>query len=283
MKTKNLFFILMMILLGRAGSAQQIPVHSIFDGQKISYDAYTQFTTYMTENCKGLAGQPYSAISIQPSLKRGSVKQIEGIETKKAGKTTLTVRIKDKITGRDSLLRKDFDVAAVSEYEMDRIIMTKIGDDSKFWNQLCNAVSSVYGQADCKKIQESIKATEAKEGVSQAMQQLSRAENTYNHCRETWASYASELKNKINGQICDQSLYEAKIMINSGKEQLINRAVGLLLQIPPDAKCREDALRLSEELYKRTETNQKNKDKLSKYRSLVTGNGYNQWLELITE
>lgn len=271
------------VMLSGIMYGQQIPVYCVFDGQKVSYDFYSRFCSNLSDNCKGLVSQPSSAITIQPSIKRSATKQIEGIETKKAGKTSVIIRIKDLVTGRDSVLKKEYDVAGAGEYEMDKKVLDRLAEDTKFWEQINRAVASVFSQADCKKIEESVKSAEAKEGVSQSLMKLSRAEFTYSNCKDGWAAYSADLKNKINMQICEQSLYEARIMINSGKDHMVNRAVALLLQIPPDAKCRAEALKISEELFEKSGINEKNKEKLTKYRSLVSGNGYIQWLELISD
>lgn len=263
--------------------SQKIPVSCNYDGQKISYEVYQKFCSSFAENGSDVVSQHGSAVIVTPVLKKGTMKQIEGIEVKKAGKTTLTIKISDKITGRDTMIKRDYDVTGQSEYEIQSGIATEMQEDTKLWNQINAAIVTLFKATDCKVLEAAIKKSEEKEGVSRALQNLLLAQNTFSICMGDLSAYEKQLKQKFNDEICEKSLYDAKIMINSGKEHLTDRAVSILLQIPPDAKCREEALKLSDELFQKNAMNQKSKEKLTRYRKLVNGNGYTQWLELIED
>jgi len=265
-------------------NAQDVKVVSLeYDGQKISYNAFNGLKPILESSLSGITISNNSIIVVQPSLKHTGLKTIEGMDTKKVGKSVLSLKLKNLITLRDTILKLNVEVAGKNENELDGEVVRQLMKDQKllssinnllleYCNEVSNKISNHIGI---------IRENEVVKDIQVAMQQTYKLESTLGKPSPEVQKLKLELKGKYDKQVCEKSLYDAKILINSGVEYQMNRAVNLLLQIPPSAACRAEALKLSDELFSKMKTSNINKEKLEKYKKLMQQNNENLWIELI--
>jgi hypothetical protein len=265
-------------------NAQDVKVVSLeYDGQKISYNAFNGLKPILESNLSGITIGNNSIIVVQPSLKHTGLKTIEGMDTKKVGKSVLSLKLKNLITLRDTILKLNVEVAGKNENELDGEVVRQLMKDQKLLSSINNILSEYCNEVSNKISNHVgiIRENEVVKDIHVAMQQTYKLEATLGKPNPEVQKLKLELKGKYDKQVCEKSLYDAKILINSGVEYQMNRAVNLLLQIPPSAACRAEALKLSDELFSKMKTSNINKEKLEKYKKLMQQNNENLWIEMI--
>lgn len=265
-------------------NAQDVKVVSLeYDGQKISYNAFNGLRPILESNLSGITIGNNSIIVVQPSLKHTGLKTIEGMDTKKVGKSVLSLKLKNLITLRDTILKLNVEVAGKNENELDGEVVRQLMKDQKLLSSINNILSEYCNEVSNKISNHVgiIRENEVVKDIHVAMQQTYKLEATLGKPNPEVQKLKLELKGKYDKQVCEKSLYDAKILINSGVEYQMNRAVNLLLQIPPSAACRAEALKLSDELFSKMKTSNINKEKLEKYKKLMQQNNENLWIEMI--
>lgn len=265
-------------------NAQDVKVIFLeYDGQKISYNAFNELKPILESNLSGITIGNNSIIVVQPSLKHTGLKTIEGMDTKKVGKSVLSLKLKNLITLRDTILKLNVEVAGKNENELDGDVVRQLMKDQKLLSSINNILSEYCNEVSNKISNHVgiIRENEVVKDIHVAMQQTYKLEATLGKTNPEVQKLKLELKGKYDKQVCEKSLYDAKILINSGVEYQMNRAVNLLLQIPPSAACRAEALKLSDELFSKMKTSNINKEKLEKYKKLMQQNNENLWIEMI--
>ncbi len=265
-------------------NAQDVKVVSLeYDGQKISYNAFNGLKPILESNLSGITIGNNSIIVVQPSLKHTGLKTIEGMDTKKVGKSVLSLKLKNLITLRDTILKLNVEVAGKNENELDGEVVRQLMKDQKLLSSINNILSEYCNEVSNKISNHVgiIRENEVVKDIHVAMQQTYKLEATLGKPNPEGQKLKVELKGKYDKQVCKKSLYAAKSLIKSGVEYQMNRAVNLLLQIPPSAACRAEALKLSDELFSKMKTSNINKEKLEKYKKLMQQNNENLWIEMI--
>ena len=254
-----------------------------FDRQKISYNSYQAFTSLLQSELSDYTINNSSIIVVQPTFRKSGIKKIEGMDTKNVGKATVLVKIKNSITNQDSLVKKEYSISGANEYDIEKNIMAKVSEDKEFISSISIIVNKTYDTATslCGEYVTQIKNLESKKGVLTAMEAANRVLVTIPECDGQLSSYTSELKDQYDKEVCEKILYEAQIFVNSGVSHQMNKAVSLLLRIPPTATCKAEALKISEDLSTKMNLTQENKTKLSEYKRIMGQNNNGQWVDLM--
>ncbi|MBK6782892.1 MAG: hypothetical protein IPG79_03370 [Saprospiraceae bacterium] len=100
-------------------------------------------------------------------------------------------------------------------------------------------------------------------------------------CAAVLQPVINDLTKKLDSVACQKTLYEAEILINSGIEFKINKAVDMLLQISPSASCVKESLALSEKISNQRSLSAQAKAKMERYKIIIAEKKYNDWYELM--
>ncbi|MBK9253918.1 MAG: hypothetical protein IPM42_00370 [Saprospiraceae bacterium] len=253
-----------------------------YDGQKISYYAFNNLKSILETNLQNITFNHSSIIVIQPGLKHTGLKTIEGMDTKKVGISILSLKIRNVITMRDTILKFSIEVAGKNENELDGEVIRQFIKDQKMISSISTLLNEYFGEfmSNIPNLITKIREIEILKDIQQAMQMTYKLEATLESPNPELLALRKELKEKYDKQVCEKSLYEAQILINSGVEYQMNRAVNLLLQIPPSATCKTEALKLSEDLFTKMKITSINREKLNQYKNLMNQNNEKLWMEL---
>jgi len=261
-------------------SKKTIPL--ILENQKIGYSAYNQILQSLNNLVKGyefVANDKNYVISVTPSVRKTGMKTIEGMESKKVGKGIVSLKIKNDATGLDTLIKREYSISGKSENETDTEIFQKLENDQKFFESISEILSLFFKSSlmDCKKNLVKVDELQSSEKYKEALILLLRIENSFAECKSSIQPLKEKIIKSYEHTVCEKLLYEAKILINSGVEFQMNKAVGLLLQIPPSAACKDDAIKLSEELSAKMNLSKANSEKLINYQKMINQKNNELW------
>jgi len=254
----------------------------IFENQKIGYSAYNHILESLNNSIKGYefkGNEKNYVVLVIPSVRKTGMKTIEGMESKKVGKGIVSFKIKNDATGLDTLIKREYSISGKSENETDVEIFQKLENDAQFLNSISEILDYIFkiSLADCSKNLVKINELQSSEKYKEALILTLMIENSFPECKTSILPLKVKLTKSYEQTVCEKLLYESKILINSGVEFQMNKAVGLLLQIPPSAACKDDAIKLSEELGKKMNLSKANAEKLIIYQKMISQNNNELW------
>jgi len=252
-------------------------------GNKVSYEFYNDFYNFMSDEFSDYEFNKNinsSALSIIPTVKKSGTKLIEGIETKSTSKATIRIKLSNIAFDLDTVLSRNYSIVASSERDLDRELINKIKSDNTFSIAIKELLEYISKVPDCNSVKNNVHILESENKLKEALTLLLKIENSFPNCKNELAKYKKSLIEKYESKTCEDMLYEAKILINSGNDFQMNKAVSLLLKIPPTAKCREEALKVSKELSEKKILNKNNSEKLLQYNNLIIRND-SDWLHYL--
>lgn len=254
----------------------------ILENQKIGYSAYNHILQSLNNLVKGyefVDNDKNYVISVTPSVRKTGMKTIEGMESKKVGKGIVSLKIKNDATGLDTLIKREYSISGKSENETDTEIFQKLENDQQFFKSTSEILDHIFKSSlvDCKKNLVKVDELQSSEKFKEALILLLKIENSFSECKSNTQPLKEKITKSYEHTVCEKLLYEAKILINSGVEFQMNKAVGLLLQIPPSAACKDDAIKLSEELSAKMNLSKANSEKLINYQKMINQKNNELW------
>lgn len=290
MKKNNIcgLIIIVFVISGFIGiSAQTKKIVSVdSDRQKIGSVSIQRILESLNNSTKDfdyITNSNSSIITIQPSVRKTGMKTIEGMETKKVGKAVVSFKIKNEASDLDSLVKSEYSISGKNDTETDNEILDNLNKDQQLLKRINEIVSYYYniGMSDCTKNLVKVEALETDQKYREALLMLLKIENSFTSCKPSFQVKKAKLTKDYEKNVCDKLLYDAKIYINSGVEYQMNKAVGLLLQIPPSAECRNEAIKLAEELSTKMNLTKANSEKLVQYQKIIIQNNNDSWYNML--
>ncbi len=290
MKKNNIcgLIIFVFVISGFSGiSAQTKKIVSVdSDRQKIGSVSIQRILESLNNSTKDfdyITNSNSSIITIQPSVRKTGMKTIEGMETKKVGKAVVSFKIKNEASDLDSLVKSEYSISGKNDTETDNEILDNLNKDQQLLKRINEIVSYYYniGMSDCTKNLVKVEALETDQKYREALLMLLKIENSFTSCKPSFQAKKAKLTKDYEKNVCDKLLYDAKIYINSGVEYQMNKAVGLLLQIPPSAECRNEAIKLAEELSTKMNLTKANSEKLVQYQKIIIQNNNDSWYNML--
>ncbi|MBK9581466.1 MAG: hypothetical protein IPO48_06015 [Saprospiraceae bacterium] len=290
MKKNNIcgLIIIVFVISGFSGiSAQTKKIVSVdSDRQKIGSVSIQRILESLNNSTKDfdyITNSNSSIITIQPSVRKTGMKTIEGMETKKVGKAVVSFKIKNEASDLDSLVKSEYSISGKNDTETDNEILDNLNKDQQLLKRINEIVSYYYniGMSDCTKNLVKVEALETDQKYREALLMLLKIENSFTSCKPSFQTKKAKLTKDYEKNVCDKLLYDAKIYINSGVEYQMNKAVGLLLQIPPSAECRNEAIKLAEELSTKMNLTKANSEKLVQYQKIIIQNNNDSWYNML--
>ncbi|HRG40064.1 MAG: hypothetical protein KAX53_04775 [Saprospiraceae bacterium] len=290
MKKNNIcgLIIIVFVISGFSGiSAQTKKIVSVdSDRQKIGSVSIQRILESLNNSTKDfdyITNSNSSIITIQPSVRKTGMKTIEGMETKKVGKAVVSFKIKNEASDLDSLVKSEYSISGKNDTETDNEILDNLNKDQQLLKRINEIVSYYYniGMSDCTKNLVKVEALETDQKYREALLMLLKIENSFTSCKPSFQVKKAKLTKDYEKNVCDKLLYDAKIYINSGVEYQMNKAVGLLLQIPPSAECRNEAIKLAEELSTKMNLTKANSEKLVQYQKIIIQNNNDSWYNML--
>ena len=290
MKKNNIcgLIIIVFVISGFSGiSAQTKKIVSVdSDRQKIGSVSIQRILESLNNSTKDfdyITNSNSSIITIQPSVRKTGMKTIEGMETKKVGKAVVSFKIKNEASDLDSLVKSEYSISGKNDTETDNEILDNLNKDQQLLKSINEIVSYYYniGMSDCTKSLVKVEALETDQKYREALLMLLKIENSFTSCKPSFQAKKAKLTKDYEKNVCDKLLYDAKIYINSGVEYQMNKAVGLLLQIPPSAECRNEAIKLAEELSTKMNLTKANSEKLVQYQKIIIQNNNDSWYNML--
>lgn len=290
MKKNNIcgLIIIVFVISGFSGiSAQTKKIVSVdSDRQKIGSVSIQRILESLNNSTKDfdyITNSNSSIITIQPSVRKTGMKTIEGMETKKVGKAVVSFKIKNEASDLDSLVKSEYSISGKNDTETDNEILDNLNKDQQLLKRINEIVSYYYniGMSDCTKNLVKVEALETDQKYREALLMLLKIENSFTSCKPSFQAKKAKLTKDYEKNVCDKLLYDAKIYINSGVEYQMNKAVGLLLQIPPSAECRNEAIKLAEELSTKMNLTKANSEKLVQYQKIIIQNNNDSWYNML--
>ena len=290
MKKNNIcrIIIFVFVISGFSGiSAQTKKIVSVdSDRQKIGSVSIQRILESLNNSTKDfdyITNSNSSIITIQPSVRKTGMKTIEGMETKKVGKAVVSFKIKNEASDLDSLVKSEYSISGKNDTETDNEILDNLNKDQQLLKSINEIVSYYYniGMSDCTKNLVKVEALETDQKYREALLMLLKIENSFTSCKPSFQAKKAKLTKDYEKNVCDKLLYDAKIYINSGVEYQMNKAVGLLLQIPPSAECRNEAIKLAEELSTKMNLTKANSEKLVQYQKIIIQNNNDSWYNML--
>ena len=290
MKKNNIcgLIIIVFVISGFSGiSAQTKKIVSVdSDRQKIGSVSIQRILESLNNSTKDfdyITNSNSSIITIQPSVRKTGMKTIEGMETKKVGKAVVSFKIKNEASDLDSLVKSEYSISGKNDTETVNEIFDNLNKDQQLLKRINEIVSYYYniGMSDCTKNLVKVEALETDQKYREALLMLLKIENSFTSCKPSFQVKKAKLTKDYEKNVCDKLLYDAKIYINSGVEYQMNKAVGLLLQIPPSAECRNEAIKLAEELSTKMNLTKANSEKLVQYQKIIIQNNNDSWYNML--
>lgn len=219
-------------------------------------------------------------IHITPSVKTSGLKTIEGMEVQKTGKGSLQFKIRDEVTGKDTLIKFDYQIkGGLDQQSIENSLLEKFENDSEIAKSFYPVLNKMFNEhKNCNTTLISQYIFEEKDKDALTLSLKYKKNNPA--CANNLDGYIKEITYRLDSVHCAQTLYEAEILINSGIEFKINKAVNMLLQISPSASCAKESLALSEKIYTHKALKSENKQKLEVYKTIVVEKKYNDWYDI---
>lgn len=256
-------------------------VYLDYQRQKVSAGFSNHFDNYLKTAKSDYSfvqgAKSSSVIILTPTIRKSGIKMIEGIETKKTTKASIGISVRNEAIKKDSSFTFTYNITASTDEALDEELFHKIASDADFSDKLTSLLEYFFSNTSCEEMLKTVSGLEKEDKIKEALTLLLKVENSFFNCKGAFDNKKNVLKQKYEQKICEDILYEANILINSGVEFQMNKAVGLLLKIPPTAQCRAEAIKLSEQLSKNKQVMQSNREKLAEYRNILIQNDLD-WL-----
>lgn len=256
------------------------------ESQKIGYSLFNNIVSTLSNSVQDYEFQNNTqnlVITVTPSVQKKGMKSIEGMESKKVGKALISLKIKNEALGLDSLIKSEYSISGKTENEIDAEILDKFNKDLQIYRRLSEVLDFMFKSSfsDCLKNLIKVDEMEASGKYKEAIGLLLKIENNFSACKSNFEIKKVSLIKLYEKEVCEKLLYDAKIYINSGVEFQMNKAVGLLLQIPPSAACKDEAIKLSEELSTKMNLTKANSEKLIQYQKIIIQNNNDSWYDML--
>ncbi len=198
----------------------------------------------------------YSAyIRLKMNITLGKMHTINGMDTYTVSDAEITYTVGDKDFLKTEQLSLPIKVKGTNERELIQKVGTSIIRDREHCDKLINFVQTFINETlgDCNSLEQLVTAT-IKKGEQAEAYSLLGYFGTDEMCQAKRLAMEEQLINKHKTIICDETISKATILANSADEQKMSRAINMLLRIPPDAPCIDDALKISEKIGDNTKT-----------------------------
>lgn len=270
------FIALLLTFVGSFSICAQKKVNISPKGGKISYAASNSFSQYITEE-KTFIPDFNGLVNIEPSISKSGGKMIEGMDTKKVSKATLIIKIIDNVYKIDTIIKFSKEFASGQNQDADIEILNLAWNDATFKTSLFNLINKFYNSAsNCSGLSQQLKSLETENKLEDAIKIINLIEQN-NVCTKEHAVLEKDILQKYSNAQCEKNLYEARVLIANGSSYSLQQATYLLMKIHPNTTCKNDALKVIEELSKKSDSNAENKNQLSKLLSILSNNDQDAW------
>jgi hypothetical protein len=277
MKTK--FIIVLLSFVCSYSICAQKKVNIFPKSGKISYAASNSFSQYIADD-KTFISDVNGLVSIEPSISKSGGKMIEGMDTKKVSKATLIVKIIDNIYKTDTIVKFSKEFASGLNQDADIEILNFAWNDVTFKSSLLGLINKFYSSAsNCSGLSQKIKSLETENKLEDAIKIINLIEQN-NVCNKEHALLKKDIIQKYSNAQCEKNLYDARVLIANGSSYNLQQATYLLMKIHPNSTCKNDALKVIEELSKKSDSNEANKNQLAKLLSIFSNNDQDAWYQL---
>jgi len=187
-----------------------------------------------------------SSIELKPVINTGKAHLIEGMDVKTSGKPELEFHLIDKNT-------KDKDVFVYSEQltarttgDLADALVESFGANADKQSELVTFVKAFVDKVfteHCQEYKENIQSLNAAKKYDESIKLL--LNYTKSNCDPSAAGLLSKTLTEQSNDVCDTKMQKASVMVNSGVNFQMKRAIPILLSISPDAVCAGEAIQLA--------------------------------------
>lgn len=226
--------------------------------------------------------EPGSFLHVDVSLDESGIRQLEGMDIRASGEAICIFQAQNRLTEESACYRLHIPITGHSDKGSIETRVVRHLSTSKMW---CDSLSEILDlispsrDQDCSELVLLLE-NEIPEDWHASLLRVYRFSRTFRNCSERSSEILERKLEDIDQKYCDDVLYQATLLFNSGTNQNINQAVRKLLQVPPHSICRERALELSEANAKNYRLSGKSKIQLSKYIDALKVNNTDAWLEM---
>ncbi len=257
----------------------------------LSIEAYRRdFNAKAIEDIQGLyfakteryVVEPGSFLRVEVSLDKSGIRTLEGLDIRSTGKATCVFQVRNLLTEESACYRLQVPITGHAENASIESRVVQHLSTSQHW---CDSLSEILDLVSPGKEQDCTELVllldqDHQEDWHTSLLRVIRFKRTFRNCLEISTSILEKKLEEIDQIQCESALYDATLLFNTGTNQSINRAVRILLQIPPQSPCREKALALSESNAKNYRLSRKSKDQLARYRDALLVNNTDDWLDM---
>jgi hypothetical protein len=274
---KSLYSVILLCLLLH-GVYGQAKITIDPNSSKISYNAYELIVNHIKSipNCEIT---PYGYIRLTPNIVKTGGKLIEGMENKTVEKIVLSLKIRNNISNADTTLRYEEVGATAVGKNSDYDLVNKLLSDGKLSTSLTSVFKS-YSNMDCNAVQKKLKSLLDKDEVHEGMKSVALIK-VNKICEIECAAIIKAIEDKYALAQCTKNLEDAKILIASGTDYNINRAVNLLIDLPPHSSCKAEVEKVVEMLSQKTNLKEEKKTALTQYKTVYYSGDNSGWYKLL--
>ncbi len=224
-------------------------------------------------------------LKVDIRLDKSGVRTLEGMDIRSSGEVTCKFLIQNLLTEQSSCFTVAVQLSGNhAKMTIEERVLESLIRREDWCDSLTQNLQLVYdpGVQGCQELVSFLDAEE--EGSwSTSLIQVYRFKKTFTECAELSAAMLEEKLQEIDQQLCDQLIYEATLLYDTGTMSNVNAAVRKLIRIPPNSPCREKALSLSEQYGKNRRITVQGKEELQAYREVTLVNNVDAWLELLID
>jgi hypothetical protein len=271
----------LLLLLASFGVFSQQNYYLKTTNGKVSYQAAASLRTYF-ETAFKVPSEGNAMVVIEPSIKKGSSKMIEGMDTKTIAKSTLFFNVSNAITKKDSLLKFDAESSTKAGEDQDKTIINKFLENSEATKKMNGLIQLFQKEAatSCTAYSQSLEKLRTAGKLREAMKSIALLE-VNELCTNETKALREQILNQYSEEECSKLLFDSKVLIASGTEYNLSRAVDLLLKTPPTQKCRTESLKVIEELSTKSGLTSKSKLNVELYKNILDQVDYSSWYRLL--
>ena len=217
-----------------------------------------------------------SSITIKPVINTGKVHLIEGMDVKSSGKAQLEFYIKDINTKEAVSYTYAKQVSGRTTKDVAKALVDAFENDVEKQAELIVVVSEFITDnfnKHCERYREQIVKFNQENKYDKALALLLNYDQS--NCDNEATSILSQTLEEQAAYNCREKIQKASVMINSGVNFQINRAIPILLSIAPNAPCADEAIALSKQVGEKMTDSNKYRLELSKYQSF--SDDYDSW------
>lgn len=236
---------------------------------KIMYDAYHAFVSVLRgEDIEIAASAP---CTVTPMMSMKGKKQIEGMESKTSSQTKLIIKIKNRISKKDTTLK----FSASMTYTTAGEAMKKLLNKDKNVGLLKTTIDK-YAQTSCSAYERVLKENK---DVYKTIALLAHLES-HDICESELEAAKEEVLKKVNSTLCKDVIQDCKVLVASGTSRNISRAVNMLVSIPPSSACHDEVQEVIELLSQKTD-NSSDTYRINEYRTVLSSRDMDRWYKVI--